>query len=88
MGTAQHCHDGNQLVCVDFLLTMVQVRVLRLILIYLGVAYRYLSSHIYPTSATLKVCENRDDRRDNPRRRQMPGESGMECCETAKVVIR
>ena len=37
MSTAQHCHDGNQVVRVDLLPTVIQVRVLRLILIYLGV---------------------------------------------------
>ena len=37
MSTAQNCHDGNQVVRVDLLPTMIQVRVLRLILIYLGV---------------------------------------------------
>ena len=37
MSTAQHCYDGNQVVCVDLLPTMIQVRVVRLILIYLGV---------------------------------------------------
>jgi len=35
MSTGRHGHDGNQVVCVDLLLTMVQVRVLHLILIYL-----------------------------------------------------
>ena len=44
MSTMQHGHDGNQVRCVDMLLTMVHLRVLLLILIDLrGVVYRYLS---------------------------------------------
>ena len=35
MSTGQHGHDGNLAGCVDLLPTMVRVRVLRLILIYL-----------------------------------------------------
>ena len=35
MSTGQHGHDGNLAGCLDLLQTMVQVRVLRLILIYL-----------------------------------------------------
>ena len=35
MSTGQHGHDGNLAGCVDLLPTMVQVRVLLLILIYL-----------------------------------------------------
>ena len=47
MSTAQYCHDGNQVSCVDLLPTMLRlrVRVLRLILIYLSVVCRYLSGH-------------------------------------------
>jgi len=58
MSTAQHGHDGTKVICVDLLLTMVQLRVLHLILICLGV----LSIITFP--ATLKVSGIRDRQRD------------------------
>ena len=48
MSTAQHSHDGNQVGCVDLLLTLANLQVLRLILINLGgLSIVYLSCHIY-----------------------------------------
>jgi len=58
MSTAQHGYDGTKVICVDLLLTIVQLQVLHLILIYLGV----LSIITFP--ATLKVSEIRDRQRD------------------------
>ena len=66
MSTTQHGHDGNQVGCVDMLLTMVHLRVLLLILTNPGgVVYRYPPRHANrPISATLKVSEIRDRQRD------------------------
>ena len=64
MSTAQRGHDVHQVFCVYLLLTMVQVRVFHLILIYLVVLYivafplRDITDH--PNSATLKVRETRE----------------------------
>ena len=57
MSTAQHIHDGNQVICVDFLLTMVQMSTSPDFNLSWWVVYRYLSSVFYPISVTLKVSE-------------------------------
>jgi len=65
MSAVQHGHDGNWIICVNLLPTMVQVRVL---LIYLGVlpivTFPVISNPNRPSSATLKVSEIRDRQRD------------------------
>ena len=66
MSTAQHGHDGNLAGCVDLLPTMVQVRVLRLILIYLdGLSIVTIPVLSIPLVQHYKVVKLGHERRDS-----------------------